>query len=707
MAAKALKITVVGMMIIGMTVLCCSKKHGTGPDNSETVGSIHVILTPEQLRLPSPEAIDSALITILVLDSEGVGLPDINVNLTRNPEIGHITQPDSTDSQGQTSAWFVADPGVYDTTRISVTAGDVTASALLTIINASAGIGSISASLQKHSIVANGLDTSSVYVTVLDSLGNPVEGSIIVSFANTGIGQLTATQLSTINGQVRNVITGPSNIWRRPGVDSVLVGCYFENSTYAADTVVVNYVPGPISQMSFVYPESMVDLNVGSGDTCSIILLVADATGNPVTIPTQMSFRHNSLLGTITSQPPDTVNGFGRFLYTVGDHGGIDYITASVVDPADPQDTIRTDPPAIFRCLPLPDLDTTLVLTTSNPQIYVGGESTQVIATLIDGYGNPLSEGYYVAFDVTVAPRDSAGRRPSFDSQFQVQHDTVQTNINGRAIIQLYSGIRAGAVSIRACTVPLPPDSLYICDERPLVNILPGLPRNISIAFSYLSESIDPNLPERYVQVAALVHDRFDNLVQYGTPVYFGLIPNYIGEIDSFSYTGGARPYHPDSVAGVAYSRIIYACFRTFDLVQVTASSAGDSAEVIDTSAAYPLPIYEGEISILALPDSLWTSDSTCNSSDTSDIRITLTEGGGCPIENGIICYSALDVGQIIGQAIDTTDANGHSYTKFMIRGCDIPRQPDGRARIEAHVKATLAQKPTVFSVEPVICARP
>jgi hypothetical protein len=707
MRANALKLAIIGAMI-GTMIFSCDRRKATGPNDNVMVGSIQVTLDPGQLRLPSPEAIDSALITILVLDTKGVGLPDINVNLTRNPEIGHITQLDSTDFRGRTTAWFIADPGIYDTTRITVSAGEKSASALLTIIDASSGIGSISASLQKHSIVADGLDTSSIYVTVLDSLDNPVEGGTIVYFAHTGIGQLMATQLPTINGQLRNVITGPSNIWHRPRVDSIFVGCYFEDSAYVADTVVVNYVPGLIYQMSFVYPESTVDLNVGSGDTCSIILLAADANGNPVWFGTQISFRHNTLIGsTITPQDPDTVNGYSRYLYTVGDYGGVDYVTAWVVNPINPQDTIRILPPVVFRCLPLPDLDTTLVLSAGNPRIHVDGDSSSIIATLQDGYGNPMSEGYYVAFDITAAPMDSAGRKPSFDPRIPVLHDTTATNINGQAIVMLYSGFRAGAVTIRACTVPTYPESLYVCDERPLVDILPGPPRYINIGFSYYGESIDPNLPERYVQVAAFVYDRFNNPVQYGTPVYFGSIPNYIGEIDSPSYTGGARPYHPDSSAGIAYSRIVYGCFNTFDTVRVIATSAGDSAEIIDTSAAYPLPIYQGEIGIYADPDSLWTPDSTCNSSDTSEISTTLVDGGGCAVEGGIITFATQIAGEIIGQNIDTTDVDGHAHARFMIRGCDIPNQPDGYPRIEAAVRATLAQKTSVFTVEPIICARP
>ncbi len=90
-----------------------------------------------------------------------------------------------------------------------------------------------------------------------------------------------------------------------------------------------------------------------------------------------------------------------------------------------------------------------------------------VIATVLDengnpyGGGNPYWDGVLVAFGIM----DSTGGA-SFDSLNQVRYDTVWTNINSQAIVQLFSGHRAGTVSIRACTVPEPPDSLYRCDRK-------------------------------------------------------------------------------------------------------------------------------------------------------------------------------------------------------------------------------------------------
>jgi hypothetical protein len=923
--------SIVAMLLLAASMLSCDKRHAVNkPDQGETqsgIGNVLITLKPIQIHLSSPEDTDTAQVVIAVVDSSGVGVPNIRVRVTRNPNIGFLTQPDSTDAQGLTSATFIAEPGIYDIVTIFATAGNITKSAELVISGPSrytlnltysppvpklidheadpytvtanlvdstqrgisgqqvtfavlnevgrlgfadtsitvpvtnsqglvealfyntqtdeillpssaiiqavtrgpdgnpqadtvtiplrrvhnalsmqaipnvvigdgassvniraflldtdghgivgdtirfsnpthdgsiaaiavtndngiaintfspfAGvdssilaeilaeyrpgspvhqasattnvtvtpvhsIGYLTVSLQKQSIVADGIDSSSIFITVQDSSGGLIADGTPIHLENTGRGFLSTTQVTTVDGQARAKITSPLNI-NGPAnvrVDSIFINGQINDTTEIQAIAVVNYIPGSVHQIYFVYPESSITMVAGSGDTSSMIIYAVDANGNPVANGTQITFKNTlDSLSSLTPRAAGTADGYARSTYLIGAGTGDDNITGWIVNPSNPNDTIRTVHPVVVRCLS--SEATTLSLRASQANIQVGGQSTQIIATLQDAYGNPLSEGYYVAFDITVAPIDSMGRKPSFDSQFQIQHDTVATNINGQAVIQLYSGIKAGAVSIRACTIPLPPDSLYVCNEKSLVTISSGPPRYISISFSYLGEAVNPNTPERYVQVGAIVGDRYSNPVQYGTAVYFSLLPSDIGDIEGDSYTGGARSYHPDSTNGVAYSRIIYSCFKTFDTVQVIASSAGDSAEIIDTSAAYPLPIFEGEIGLTAVPGALWTIDNSCNHTDTSWITATLTDGGGCPVEGGIITFTAQVAGEIIGQSVDTTDVSGHAYTIFMIRGCQIPTLQNGQSIIDAQVKAVLAQKTSVFAVVTITCTRP
>jgi hypothetical protein len=450
-----------------------------------------------------------------------------------------------------------------------------------------------------------------------------------------------------------------------------------------------------------------VTLVAGSGQTDSIVVLAKDPNGNPVRDGTQIEFRNELPTSSLSPDRAPTVDGFARITYLVGSGTGDDNVTAFTPNPDNLNDTIRTAHPVVFRCIS--SEATTMDLDAVPPSIQVGGSSAQIFATLEDAYGNHLSEGYDVAFDITVSPGTTPSEKPSFDPQSLVEHDTIPTNINGQAVIQLYSGTRPGAVSIRACTV----DTIYVCTEKAVVAIASGPPAFINILPQSQGESMGG--AERFVQVSAEVTDRYSNEVEYGTAVYFTLLPPDVALIEGTSFTGTPRPYHPDSLQGIAPTRIIYGCLATFDTVQVIACSAGDSAEVCGYSNWLSLPIFEGELSMTALPGNLWTDNDSCNCHhapwfncrDTSDITVTLRDGGGCTISGGTINFSAFGAGWIIGPQVDTTDNHGRAYTKYMIRGCDIPIQPDGLAWIEGTVHAELQDDNTVFAEINIVSRRP
>lgn len=932
------RLVVIGSIVMAFllagAMLSCDKRNGIGTnENGETssgIGNILVTLNPNQIRLSSSEAADSVIVGIAVVDSQGVGVQGARVTVTRNPHIGFLTQPDTTDAQGRTRALFVTEPGIYDSTRIAVTSGSFTKTALLIITGPSnyslsltyspptpklidhdaapytvtatlvdttqrgvsgqpvtfavvnqvgrigfsdssitiprtnssgivqalfyntqideinlptsadiqvvtqaptgggllaasvsiplrrvqnvltvestpavvvgdgssyttmraflldsdghgivgatvyfsdltqmgsvqavtttndngiatsiytpfggvnqtdtteilaeyspgsivhqaiaradviitpvRSIGIITVSLQRNSLIANGLDTSSIFITVQDSTGGLIADGTPINLDKTGTGFLSVPQVLTVGGQARAKITAPTTITVK--VDSIFVSGHLNDSTLIADTVVVTYGPGNVTQLSFVFPESTVTMIAGSSDTSSVIVYAEDANGNAVANGTPISFRNDLATSSLTPSTAATINGFARTTYLVGSGTGDDNVVAFIPSPTNPNDTIRTLHPVVFRCLS--SEATTLNLSTTNTNIQVGGASSQIIATLQDAYGNPLSGGYSVAFDITVAPGGhSLPRSPSFDTQSLVEHAIVSTNINGQAIIQLYSGTGAGTVAIRACTVPSSEDSLYVCNEKSLVTISSGPPAHISTTFSYNGEAF-PNTPERFVQVGAIVGDRYSNPVEYGTAVYFSLIPTDLGDIEGDSYTGGARPYHADSVGGVAYTRIIYGCYSTFDSVRIVASSAGDSAEVVDTSGIFYLPIFQGTIALTANPGNLWTDNDLCNCPngpfncrDTTLITCALTDGGGCPIKGGGIIFSAQVAGFIIEPSIDTTDVDGRATCRYYIRGCDIPLQPNNQATIEVSIRAVLQQKPSVVGQINITARRP
>jgi hypothetical protein len=667
----------------------------------------------------------SIAIRAFLLDSDGHGIIEDTVRFRNigpdGTSDGSIGAMDETDDNGIAEVPFVPYGGVHESRPTDVIAeyrmGSIhqaTAQRTVTILPIRS-IAYITVSVQKQNITANGLDTSSIFITAQDSSGGLIADGTPLYLESIGLGLLETPQVLTEDGQARTKITAPSFTGEVDVVDTIIVRGLVADTIYVADTVVVHFVPGQIFQLAFLEPQGTVIMIAGSGQTDTILVEALDQFGNPVANGTQIRFRNEPLAGSssLTPEAAPTMNGIAQSIYLVGSLTGDDNVTAFAPNPGNPADTIRTLHPIVFRCLSAEA--TTMDLVAGQTNIEAGGQSAQIFATLQDAYGNHLSEGYNVAFDITVAPGTPGNgeERPSFDSQFLVEHVTVPTNINGQAIVQLYSGTQSGSVSIRACTVPSDEDSIYVCNEKSLVTISSGPPQFINITQANEGELIGGSA--RFVQVAAIVTDTFANKVDSGTAVYFSLDPPDVAEIEGSSCTECTTDYHPETTPGLAPTRIIYGCYSTFDTVRVIAMSAGRSEQIVEYSPWFALPIYQGEITLTAMPGNLWTDLDVCNCSggpnnncrDTSDITATLVDGGGCPIRGGVIIFSVGGVGWIIGQQVDTTDVNGHAFTRFMIRGCDIPIQPDGQAYIEATVRAYLYQVPSVVGELGIMCRRP
>jgi len=673
--------------------------------------------TPSQLV---SDGTTSITVKAYLLDTDSHAIVGDTVKFRNVEGDGPITSQGVTDASGAATVIFTPSQRVNSTRESHIIAdyrfgspvhqAICTTSVTLLPVRA---IGYITVSAQRQNITANGADTSSIFITVQDSLGGLIADGTNIYISNTGTGALSALQATTSAGQARIKITAPTTISSR--VDSIIVRSEVSDTATGliADTVVVTYWPGDISTLQFIRPIGTVTLVAGSAQTDTIEVDARDANGNPVVDGTQITFRNTlDSSSTLAPQSAPTYNGIARTIYLVGPLIGDDNVIAFIRHPTNLNDTIRTVSPVIYHCIS--SSATTMNLRAASANIEVGGQSTQIIATLQDAFGNPLSEGYDVAFDITVAPGgcDSLNWRPSFDTQFFIAHDTIPTNVNGQAIIQLYSGCHSGPVAIRACTVPEPPESLFVCNEKSLVTISSGPPNWIRLSLDGMGESAGG--ATRFVQVAAIVGDIYSNPVQYNTAVYFTLIPPNMADIEGSSTTGTPRPYHPDSVNGVAYTRIIYSCFDTFKSVRVVASSAGDSALVVDTSGIFILPIFDGVLSIGASPGNLWTDNSSCgpgppyNNRDTSQITVALHDGGGCPIENGLINFTALVAGFIIPPDSVRTDQDGVARCRYYIRGCDIPDNADGTATIETRIRASLFPSPVDVSAEVnIVCTRP
>ena len=664
------------------------------------LATISMSLLPPQMVIHSLNKSDSIQIDIRVRDGDGNGIDSVDVEMIRSPAIGTIVPPLATSQGGWTSAIYVTDPGITQNTQIIISAraeSAVDVDTLDLLISLQGEIDNIFISLEKTSLIADGNDSTHVYLSVIDTTGAPISDNTPIFLDNYGAGTpgtLNKSYALTENGIATFVLTAP------PTIDTSMIVAHDSLAAWgisvSGDTVhaysSIAYQPaGPAMLYIATNPQDMV---AGSGEAQEILVRVTDEQGNFVRDGTQVRFRNDLSTSDITTLTT-TLGGYATGVYTVGTESGLDILQAYYIAPGS-TDTLFSGQVTLTVRSSEP---TNIALRAANPTIEVGGIATMVYATMQDENGNPLSDGYQIRFEITAAPALTGPLGPSF--QYVSGPDSINlttiriTDVNGRASVSLFSGTRSGTVRIKATSVL----NESVFKEKPLVTIQSGPPARIDIGPS----NVAANDGEAIITgVTALVWDAFTNPVEPLTAVHFEVMPDTIAYIEGAAYTG---PYpNPDDTTqmigelGMASTWMAYTCYHTFDTVRVVASS-GDMA---DTSEAIILAIYDGQLSVFANPSVVYCAP---NQTQQSDISALLQDGLFCPIKNGIIIFSVSGCGRIAGQSIDTTGVDGWAYATFSISYDQIPySDPNLPPFCIAKVKATLLGYPEVVGETDIHC---
>ena len=457
-------------------------------DTLSILYSSHMVsmsFNPPHLIVYSPNKPDTVKINIWVRNEDGSGVDSVEVFVSRSPEVGSIVSPDLT-TNGYTQALYITDPGNYGDTLIEFTARTGSASDVDTIgitLRLEGEIASISISLQKTRLIADGADATNIYVFVTDTTGSPIGDNTPICIENYGAsspGQLAPPCTTTVNGTATFVLVAPYILDTLfiTEVDSLIAwGVSVSGDTAFAHATVIYEPDEPAFLQIITIPSDMV---AGSGESIEIWCRVTDAQGSYVLDGTMIQFKNDLPSSDITGLTT-TENGYAVAVYTVGTEAGDDFIRAFIAETGSPDTLWSNSVSLVVRSSEPTNVD----LTTSDPNIEVGGIATMIYATLQDENENPLSDGFGVLFEITAAPAiDTSG--PSFE---HVPFDSVTheveavTDINGRAAVTLFSGTTAGTVRIKATSV----DNPNIFKEKPLVTIQSGPPANIDIAPSNIA----------------------------------------------------------------------------------------------------------------------------------------------------------------------------------------------------------------------------
>ncbi|MCP4581405.1 MAG: hypothetical protein GY839_07280 [candidate division Zixibacteria bacterium] len=683
------------------SIVTFTASSGTASDTASlgiavALATVTMNLLNAPLIVHSVNQPDTLEIDLRVRDGDGNGIDSVAIVLSRSPAIGTIIPPSPTSSGGFSSALYVTDPGLTENTQVefTATAGDAVDVEVLDILISLTGeIDAMYISVERNMLVADGVDSTNIYVSAIDTTGSYVSDGTIIEIENRGaayLGSLSSTYAETENGIAKFSLTAPNSIdtLSITDIDSLIAHAESESGNETFARTAVTYIPDEAAVLQIT--SVLEDMVAGSGTYQEINVRVTDAQNNFVIDGTQVKFLNQMLSSDITSLTT-TVSGYATGIYTVGTEAGLDIIEALIIKPGT-NDTLWSGAVALEVESSVP---TNIELSTADPTIEVGGIATMIYATMQDENNNPLSDGFEIRFEITAAPSMSGADSPSFnyvpteDSVCHVSNDS--TNFNGRAAVAIFSGTKAGTVRIKATSI----DDENIFKEKSIITIQSGPPYNIEILPSNIAGVEDEAI---ITGITAAVWDRYTNPVEPLTAVHFEVTPDTIAYIEGAAYTGGwidtTGPI-PDTIGtrGLAMTWMAYSCYRTFDTVRVIASSG----DMEDTSNAIVLALYEGTIAVGVTPGVLYLDQEGPGATKYADVEAQLTDGLGCPIENGVINFNAQVCGEISGPYSDTTDVQGFAYTEFRIQYSQLLPDPDGLPpHCAAKIVATLRGYPEI-----------
>ena len=370
----------------------------------------------------------------------------------------------------------------------------------------------MSVSANPSVIVADNQSQSTIKAVISDASNNPVPDGTPVAFRIIkGSGSVEKNK-ETKGGVATSLLTSGT----KPDTALVLV----EAGTLR-DTVQVRYTVGDVAAI-----DVRADVNSIQADgvtSTNVRAYVYDAAGNPVPDGTTVYF--STSIGDI-SEKSLTQNGEAVAKFSSG-VTGVAVIHAWVGD-VNGQTTIQL--------LPGPPASIVLTFDPTSVGIKDSGrnQTTRIKAVVKDTKNNPAKDGTYVKFSIESSP----------DGGEQLSSTNPIPTVNGAAEVSFISGIRSGAVRIRADVTDakgntLSPPVRAISTELIIFAGPPYIENVNDPSTSHLSVGVTPvnvygwHVVNNTVDVVAVVGDKYNNPVPEGTAVYFtttgGVISTYTG----------------------------------------------------------------------------------------------------------------------------------------------------------------------------------
>jgi len=586
--------------------------------------------------VPADGASQSTL-TITVLDDNGNPVAGQPVSLVSSGAGNTITQPAPTDANGMATATLATTVAEVKTLTLTVNpgAGQVvmvqqpTVEFIPSAISASL---STVAAVPSTNVVADGVASATITVTVVDMSGNPVPGQTVLLAASgtnnllvqpvlvtDGSGVATGTLASTL--AETKTITATVN----PGPGQVVLD---DNPTVAfvADVSTIN------DTLSTAVASPSANVVADGATTSTVTVTVLDARGNPV--PGQTVSLTTTGTGNTLVQPGIT-NAAGMATGTLASTVAEAKTLTITVNPGAGQ-VVLVQQPAVDFVADAANISATLSGAVASPATNVVADGTTlstVTVTILDVNSNPVA-GQTVELAVTGTGNTLA-------------QPPATTDVSGVAT----ATIASTAAEAKTITVTVNPGGgQVVLAQQPAVQFVAD-PSTINAALSLVSASPSANVTADGVDSSTITVTVLD---ANGNPVS--------GQTVALAGTGTgntlSQPAAVTDAAGVATGSIVTTVAESKTLSAIVNPGAGQVVLLQTASVDFiadPGSVSATLTSVTASPATGVIADGV----ETSTITVTVRDENGNPVPGLSVQLAATGTANTITQPVATTDAGG------------------------------------------------
>ena len=490
------------------------------------------------------------------------------------------------------------------------------------------------------------MQSTSVTAIPKNIFGNDVPDNTLVSFSvSTGAGYFIdaagnitgeAAIVQTLNG--RATITYNAG----PNASAGVITARLADKTSSRSVVIRHGNPQSIALKTFVEVDNeLVEADTSNVNSQNHIFLQAtlkDAYNNPCQA-IRVSFTTN--LGTFTNTTQTAaVNtgelGIAQVRFTPGLQAGEALLTASANN-----DTLQ-----VSKAFTVYSDQIHSIYFTQSGQIDLnvantGGTSSAILRVkLRDINANLIDRPHQVYFQIlnavppTGANLNNMGIGP-----------VVVTSSGGEAQVSVNSGSQSGVLTIKAWvfvdgdpTNTAPTNLVYA--NKPNIIIHSGPAHTLVPFIGNFNTGVNIGGGLWRVIAGAIVKDINGNPVDNYTSVWFDLPDNpYNCQIGASGYTNNIS-VNGDSLAGVAFTTLVYSGVYTFETLSIRARTGDENGNEVSGIAQVVLPLNEPRIEIQAVPGHLDFGQTTPAYKEAM-VYATLTDAQGNPVRDAYLLMTA------------------------------------------------------------------